>query len=181
MHGTGLQYDCKCVSSLSSLVRGCHSDRRADGASGRRPDNRCGHHAEPARGHNLGRGHGPYRARRIDGRACTHQGSWRRCQSRALRLGRRLGRDACGHRAGSQRDRRAERRCVRNSRRAGGRDWCGDSTSGLPFELGGLFHRVHDPVGHQTRNVFIGERVKNVLAVAPRTDDPFAFEQSQPL
>lgn len=43
------------------------------------------------------------------------------------------------------------------------------------------FHRVHDPVGHQARNVVVGERVMNVLAVPPRANDAFTLEQSQSL
>ena len=45
----------------------------------------------------------------------------------------------------------------------------------------GFFHRVHDPVGHQARNMLVGERVEDMLAFAPGTDDPFALEQTQAL
>lgn len=40
---------------------------------------------------------------------------------------------------------------------------------------------MHDPVGHQSRNVSICQAVKNVLTLASGSHDPFTFEYSQTL
>ena len=39
-----------------------------------------------------------------------------------------------------------------------------------------FFHRMHDPVGHQTRNVSVSQAVKNVLTLASGANVPFALE-----
>lgn len=44
-----------------------------------------------------------------------------------------------------------------------------------------FFHRVHDGIGHQSRNVSIGQTVKHMFAIATRTDDPLTLEDSQTL
>lgn len=45
----------------------------------------------------------------------------------------------------------------------------------------GIFHRVHDPIGHQSRNVSVCQTVVNVLSFAFGANNPFALEDPQPL
>ncbi len=45
----------------------------------------------------------------------------------------------------------------------------------------GIFHRVHDSVGHQSRDMSISQAVKDVLTLSPRRDNPFAFKDPQTL
>ena len=44
-----------------------------------------------------------------------------------------------------------------------------------------IFHRVHDAVGHQTRDMPICQAVKDMLALSSRSDDSFTLEDSQTL
>ena len=46
---------------------------------------------------------------------------------------------------------------------------------------GKFFHRVHDPVGHQSRNVFVRQGIVNVFALPSRANNSLTFQQSQSL
>ena len=83
-------------------------------------------------------------------------GLHRKRLSDALRPVRLAARDAGDHCADNRRDPRAEHLCVRSPDHERGRVGCG-FWSFFSFQLSrSIFHRVHDPVGHQSRDVFVG-------------------------